>query len=497
MIKKRNFYLLIFLFIIVFAVKLYFALNVPYLSDEKSYFVLRQAEYIKDNGFVKYEDELSYGGREYFFLPLMHYIIAFFLFFFEPMCAIKIFTNFFSSLLIFPIFLIVKQITKNENVALLSSFLASFIPIYIYETINTASIYSIIVPLSVYLMYFFLKINIKKKPMLFIFLLLIFIFTSPFVIIILLGIIFYFIISWIEKFKIQKAEIELLVFSIFLTGFTYLIFYKDALIMHGPSIIYGNIPKEFLIKYFNDINLNTILIGLGILPLIGLIAIAYIFLTNKKKKTFFLPFAILCACSILLILKLIPFTLGLIYLGVLFVILFGEGFVYIINYFKKTKFSKFIFIFYFLLLILFLFTSIIPSFLMIKDALDNSTEKEIINGFKKIQNETNENFTIIWDIEKGHLINYFANKKNFADTNYLFVEDLDIRLNDIKTLYTSAIITKAIKIMQKYNAKYLVFDETIKSRYNITKISYINDDCFSEFYIKNQIKIYKRECNLV
>jgi hypothetical protein len=325
---------------------LFIAFKEPYLSDDSSYFGLRQAQIIKETGFPAYTDELSHNGREFFFLPLMHYIIAFFLLIFEPIAAVKIYTNFFSTLIIFPIFLIVKQITKDENIALLSGFLVSFLPIYVYETINSASIYSISIPLSIYLMYYFLKINAKKDPAIFIIILLFFIFVSPSIIIIIMGIITYLIFAWIEKLNIKKAEIELCIFSIFITGFIYIALFRDSLIMHGPSIIYANIPKEFLINYFNDINLNMVLIGLGILPLIATMAITYIFLKEKKKKSFFLPLSVLFICSIMLILKLIPFILGLIYIGILSVILFGEGFQYMVEYIKRTKFSNYIFLFY-------------------------------------------------------------------------------------------------------------------------------------------------------
>jgi hypothetical protein len=497
MTNKKYYYLLIILFLVILTIRLLIAFKEPYLSDDLSYFSLRQAQIIKEIGIPAYNDELSQNGRYFFFLPLMHYIIAFLLFFFEPIIAVKIYTNFFSTLIIFPIFLIVKQITKDKKIALLSSFLVSFIPIYVSETINSASIYSISIPLSVYLMHYFLKINTKKKPGIFIILLLLFIFLSPSVLVIVLGIITYLIFAWIEKLNIKRAEIELCIFSIFITGFIYIALYRDALIMHGPKIIYANIPTIFLNNYFSNINLNIILIGLGILPLIATIAITYIFIKEKKKKSFFLPLSILFVCSIMLILKLIPFTLGLIYIGILCVILFGEGFQYIIEYIKKTKFSNYIFLFYLLFILLFTLTSVIPSYVMAINSIKKSTDNEIVIGLKKIMENSNNDISIIWDIEKGHTITYFSKRKNVIDTNYLYSNDIEIRLNDVRVIYSSAIVTKPIEIMQKYNAEFLIFDKNIKKRYNISKVSYINDECFNEFFYGEEIMIYKRECNLI
>ncbi|MBI2665042.1 hypothetical protein HYX12_00280 [Candidatus Woesearchaeota archaeon] len=74
---KRTNKILLGIFLVTLLTRLTLAFIVPNFTYE-SYFHLRQVEHIGQTGLPLYQDGLSYGGRELVFLPLFHYLAAFF-----------------------------------------------------------------------------------------------------------------------------------------------------------------------------------------------------------------------------------------------------------------------------------------------------------------------------------------------------------------------------------------------------------------------------------
>ena len=74
--KKEHKWLLI-IFLVTFLLRLTLSFIIPNFTYE-SYFHLRQVEHITETGLPIYEDNLSYGGRTFQFLPFFHYLMSFF-----------------------------------------------------------------------------------------------------------------------------------------------------------------------------------------------------------------------------------------------------------------------------------------------------------------------------------------------------------------------------------------------------------------------------------
>ena len=135
-IKNKN-YLLIGIFLFTLAFRLYFSLQTNYFSSDDAYFNIRHTNYIIENFKPIYYDELSYGGRYVLYPPLFHYFLAIFILI--PF-ALKIIPEILLASLVFFVYLIAKEITKDENAALFSALISAFIPLYISETLNQVSI---------------------------------------------------------------------------------------------------------------------------------------------------------------------------------------------------------------------------------------------------------------------------------------------------------------------------------------------------------------------
>ncbi len=495
--KNKNIWILLAVFFIVLSIRLIFAFQTPYFADSESYTILREVENLKDNYWIPViKDELSYGGNEYFILPVFHYILAFFSLFFPLEAVGKIIPNILAASLVFPLFLFVRSMTKNSNIALFTSFIASFIPIFIFETVNSVSKYSLIAPLFVFLMYLFQQINIKKRPLPFIVLLLIYILTDFSVLILVLSIILYLLFAWTEGLKIKRREIELILFSIFITFFIYIIFFKDFIIERGVGIIYGNIPAEKLELYFSDINIISLIVGIGIIPLLASVIISFMYFSKKKKKSVYLPMSIGFMVALLLFFKIIPFTHGLIFLGIMAVILFAEFLDFLINYLKKTKFSKYHWVLYIVISILFLLTSILPAINSAALAMEQSPEEEFIKTLERLKETTPKDSVIATAPETGSMTAYFAERKNVMDTNYFYGKDVNERYEDLRRIYTSTISINAIQIMEKYGVSHIVVDKNAKDKYNITDLPYATENCFPVAEKSNNTKVYKRKCFL-
>jgi len=493
--KKLVYVLLAVVFFLTLSIRLYYAFSTLEFSNSGSYFILRQIEEIRNTGTPLFDDGLSYGGRYYLFLPVFHYILAFFSSFMSVTAACKLIPNIFASSAVFGIFLIVKQITRNQRIALFSAFVSGFIPVFISETVNSISVYSLTIPLTLFLMYFFLRINIRKNPNYFIIFFFVFILLDFSACILIIAIMLYLVLSWIEGLNVGRAEIELSLFSIFIMTFIYIVLFREAFLLHGHKIIWNNIPAPLLSRYFFDVNIIQAIYMIGVIPAVTGVVVVLVHLFRKKKSVY-LPISFGIVLALMLALKLVPLRLGMMLLSLVFVILFGEMFSIIIEYVKRTRFSRWRPVLYALLLILFIFSSVIPSLSYAKSAISNVVEEEEIIAFDLLENITDIDNTIISSVYDGHLVTFFSKRKNIIDSNFLMAPDAGERLTDLRTIYTSAISSKPIEIMDKYGADYILFNKEAMEFYNISKIVYLNDDCFPLLYSGKNVKVYEKKCSI-
>ncbi|MBT5924272.1 hypothetical protein HOH30_00940, partial [Candidatus Woesearchaeota archaeon] len=69
--ERKHKYIITAIFCITLITRLVLAFTVPNFTYD-SYFHIEQVNHITENGFPQYNDPLSYGGRQLFFLPLFH-----------------------------------------------------------------------------------------------------------------------------------------------------------------------------------------------------------------------------------------------------------------------------------------------------------------------------------------------------------------------------------------------------------------------------------------
>ena len=310
--RKVIYWVLGVAFVITLALRLFIAFQSPYFSDDSAYFHLRQIENIKDTGVPLFNDPLSYGGRTHIFLPLFDYILAFFSFIFPLVYVAKIIPNVFASSIIFVVYSVVSKLIRKNDIAMYCALISSFIPIYFVNTVNSISVYSLAVPLFFLVVYYFLRLkdidNSRAYLVLFIFLVLL----SPSIIILIMAMIAYYIIMKTESLKLERAESEIIIFSVFLALWFYFLVYKKAFLMHSYSIVWQNMPVQVLSEFFYQISILEAIYLIGVFPFICGVYVVYLHLFRRKAKQIYFFISLVIVLALLIWFKLLQIDLGLV-----------------------------------------------------------------------------------------------------------------------------------------------------------------------------------------
>ena len=478
---QRKHWILFGIVLATLTLRLLLAYSISDFSPD-SYFHLRQVESILENGLPSYQDDLSYGGREYIFLPLYHYVTAAFALIFPLEFIAKFLNNFVFVLLIPVIFMISEKISKRENSALFSAIVAALLPINFMTNSFT--------PLAFSLLFLFLSINYflecqksgKEKTYYFIGSLLILFLSSSLASILIFSFLVYLLLSYVEETRVYKSESELIIFSTFLFLWIQLIFFKDIFLAEGFSFIWKNIPPQIINDFFPKVSITKTILFIGVIPLLGGLFFIYGSLFEKKNKNLFLLVSFAISSIVLAWFKLIPFRTALAFLGLLLAIIFTSFYEQLINYYQKTRLSiidkkisekinkvqkvkQFANITSVIILIILIPSMLIPaiSFSLNQNVIDS----DIVHVFTELKDKTKEGSVILTDLEEGHALSFFSGRKNFMDTHFNLIDDVEDRFEAFRVLYTGLFETEALKLLDKYNIKYIVMSKSVKQRFGV------------------------------
>jgi asparagine N-glycosylation enzyme membrane subunit Stt3 len=434
--SKYSTFILFIIFAVVLSIRLYFAFSTAYFTSDDSYFHLRQIEHIREAGKPIFDDSLSYSGRAFIFSPVFHYIIAFFSLFMPVAFAAKLLPNIFAASLVFSIYLISKKITKSTNVALFTAFLSGFVPVFFAETASVLTPLSLAVPLIFLLIYAFMSIN--KQAWLYCYLagLVLLSFLHPIVSLFILGLFIYLILVLVESLKQSREELEISIFSIFFVLWAQFLIYKKPLLYHGLLVVWQNIPKEILSTHFAATTIFGAIYQIGIIPFVIGLYVVYLFLFKRKQKDIYLIMAFAASAGLLLWLRFIELKIGLIFFGLVLVVLFSQWCLQFVETIKKTKASRYLSYFAAVTFIAFLVFSVYPSFALAQKS-SQAVAPEEIAALEWIRSNTPVQSVVVATVNEGNLITAVAQRKNIIDSDFLMQRESEERFNDIKRIYTT------------------------------------------------------------
>src|SRR3989338_3967430 len=434
------------IFLAVLAIRLVLAFAIPEFTYE-SYFHLRQVEHIVETGVPFYQDPLSYGGRELAFLPSFHYLAALFSLLLPIALVAKILPNLLTALLVPITYLISKKITGHQIGSYVAAFIAGFLPI-LYFT-NGFVVNTLFLPLIFIAIYLYLNIEEgakKNDPKLmryiYIYAMVFFVLclTSPLAAIMLIGLGIYALLSFIEGKKIYREEAEVILFSVFLYVWVQFLFFKKSLLQEGISFVWQNIPSSIIAQYFPKFSLGVALILVSIIPFLAGAVVVYRSLFQLKNEKSFLLISLVIATSLLTWLRLIRFRQSLAFFSVVLAILFAAFYQDIERYFQKTKISHFQKYLLPVTLFILLLSTVLPA---INTALLQDTpSSEEVEAFIWIDENTSPSTTVLASLDEGHMVTYYAQRKNLMDDRFMLVDDVENRFQSLTSLFTTKFQTE-------------------------------------------------------
>jgi len=490
--QKKHQYWLIAIFLITLLTRLILAFSIPNLTYD-SYFDLRHVEYISQQGIPLYQDSLSYGGRELIFLPLFHYLAALFNLFLPLILVAKILPNLlFASLPIIVYFISRNDSAPESNAPLFSAFIAGFLPI-LYST-NSFSSSSLLLPLTFLALYAFLNIKQKKYLYLYIGAFLLASLTSSATIMLLISFTIYFLLFILEGQKIKRAELELMLFSLFFYIWLQLIFFKDTFLHEGIGFIWQNIPPQMILDYFPKITLAQALLLVSVIPFLTGVLVAYRSLFKLKDPKTFLLISFVISTTLLTWFRLMEFQLSLAFFGIILSILFSNFYNESKDYFQKTKAPQAWKIFISIIMILLIVTTVLPA--VATASAQKTPPDEDVAAFTWLKTNTPEDSTVVSLLEEGPLVAYYGQRKNFMDEQFTLVDNVEERFTDLDKLFKTKLETEALRITDQYNIDYIILTPQAKERYAVDTLPYKSaDGCFDRIY-HNNTKIYDIDCSL-
>lgn len=484
-------HVLIAFFIIISGLRIAGSFQSPNWSDDDSYLHMRQIEHISETGLPLIDDPLSYGGRTRVSLPFYDYLLGGVNKVFGNIDAIKISVSLIASALAISSYLLAYQVSKNQWVSLMVSLITSTTPIYIFRTLNVISTESLIIPVSVFFTYLFLRLEKDDNSIIWLILSLIFlVLSSSASFIVIFGLIVYSVICFIEKIKQPQKEQEFIFFSVFFYLWANFIIFKRAFQEQGIRIIWQNIPKEILKTYYFTHGPLEIISLIGIIPLVIGILTIYRYFGKKKSRQTYLLMSTVASPFILFWFKLVPFTQAISFLGVALCLLSTQGIKDGIRYLKRTKIGEKDGLIKMYFVILVVVVHIVPAIFTGLASPESIPDEETISALSWVRENTDENASLLVPLTIGNTAAYLSKRKVIMDGDFMLVDNAEIRYEDVKTLYETQYKIDAIRLIEKYDIDYIFFQD----RKLIPK--YVAEDCFKEVFGEKVLLVKNLGCSI-
>ena len=488
--QKRVMYWLWGIFFVTLLLRLLLAFFQPGFTSE-SYYHIRQVEHITSKGVPLYDDPLSYGGRENIFPPLFHYVMAFFNIFLPLEFASKLVPNVLIALITIIVFFISKKITLDDNASLMSAFLAGFLPV-LYNT-NAFTPDALFLPLIFLTIYAFLNIQQRRFSLLYIILFLALALTSANTFLLIIGFGIYLLLSVIESKKVDSAELELILFSLFFLVWTEFLFFKNVLLKEGMGFLWQNIPTGVYEHHFPPVSLAGALILVSIIPFLTGIYAVYRSLFQLKETMIFFLISLVISTTLLTWFRIVPSRLSLAFFGIMLAIFFSLFYHEFMGYLKKTKISRYSHYVTFCFVLILIPTMVYPAITQsLKQSLPLGLE---IDAFEWINTHTSPKAGVLTTLEEGHLATYYAKRRNLMDDQFALISDTEQRFRDLNSIYTTPFQTEALSLLDKYNLNYIVLTPHGQQEYLLEGLKYFTKSCFPLVY-NNSVQIYRIKCTL-
>ena len=493
--SSRDYWFMLALFGLTVAFRLMLAFHSPYFIDDDSYFWMRQAESISAEGRHFTYDPLSFGGRAIEFSPLFAYLVAGMGLFGGLAVAGKIMLNIFAATTLIFVYLASLHLTGSRHVASLASLISSIIPVWISNTVSSLSPSMVVLPLMSLLVYAYLRLESRPWTLAYLATLTVLSFLHPVSTVFVIGLCLHLLIARLENLPLRKEEIEIILFSILFVAWSAMVQHKKAILAHGASFIWQNIPGPILDSYFTNVDILTTIASIGLVPFAVSVFVTYRYLLRKQSLFATLLISQALAVGVLLYLGILAPRVGYPLFGLFVCLLFSIGYQSFLSWLSQSRFGVTHTFAPILIFMLVVATSLLPSLTITQSAQDQSGIGDHYRALEWLSRHSQENATVLADINEGQLIEAVAKRKTMIDSNFLLAKDASKRYSDLQTLFSTPVISTALSEISAYHIQYIYASPRFLSRFSPSAQWISNPECLSLLY-NSTIRIYQVTCSL-
>ena len=113
-----------------------------------------------------------------------------------------------------------------------------------------------------------------------------------------------------------------------------------------------------------------------------------------------------------------------------------------------------------------------------------------------LTDNTNTTDVVLGTVAEGNIISAIALRPNMMDSNFLLVPQINERLRDLQTIFSTSSEIEAVRLLTHYRIDYLFFSKNAKLQYKRTALPYTEDtNCFQLVY-DNEVQIFRTRCSI-
>jgi len=325
-----------FIIILIVAIALYAGNSFSTSLDDSAYAHLRQVDEIQQTGKPATIETKTVHDQPRVGVFLYDYLLALFE---TVQGGGKLLNALLFAALVASIYSAAFAYTQDQAVSLVSALAGSVVPAITQYYLGTFSTLSLALPLMIYALSLYTQIS-KKNAAKFVMVFSLVCFTHPVAILLAIGLLLYVIISKMMKLRLEKQEIDALLFTCALALWSQFILYKKAIVLHGAQVLKQNIPALLRADIFFAFSPTALLLTLGpVVVLGGLIAIAT---ANWKHDDRFVRVfgSIMATVVVATMFRLVAWNEAMAILAGALAILLAKPVKELLVYWKKTKVSK-------------------------------------------------------------------------------------------------------------------------------------------------------------
>lgn len=468
--------------------------HLPYFSDDESYHTARILKEFTGDGTLSSIDPFTQQTRvaNYFF----YFFLSMFAIGENEVSTLRIATLVSSCVLFIVSMLISRLFTTRIHITYLTGLLSVFVPFYFLSTLNSFSQVLFLFPFFLVFVYLFWRWIVRGgMPWPILIVGLICIALHPSFLLILLGLFFAHLLSFLEQKKQSTAPFEiLLVLVLFAVSWNYLYYYQ----------VFFQLQETVLFYFVTLPNWGQLRMLLILLPLGGLFVFAgaalsfYHSVIKEQNHVVMGVFSTILVLILSAFVGFVDINVALALCSVLAVLLCADWLNVIEQYAKKTHFSPSLVV---LITMAIVFISVvIPSVFFSGGVFAQALPSDLIHSYEWINENSPHSTVLVIPSQFEHVTIYYTNRSIVKDSTEKF--GVNKKNNIVDSLFEMLFTSQVLSTLQAVNINnpetqplYFISHPLLFQSFE-NKALFLHDECFQPIFIESNVRVSVITCSL-